>query len=154
MANSPDFVAHALDLLAPLGPVTARSLFGGHGVYLRGLMFALLDDDELFVKVDDLSRPRFLEAGCRQWTYPGPKGPVPGGYYRPPDEAHEEPEAMRPWAELGFESAQRKAKGKAKGKSKPMAKASARGAAKPAARSSPKGRPTKVTAVRKARRRA
>ena len=53
-----------------------------------------------------------LEAGCRQWTYPGPRGPTPGGYYRPPDEAHEEPEAMRPWAELGLESALRKARTK------------------------------------------
>jgi DNA transformation protein len=112
MANSPDFVAHALDLLSSIGPVTARAMFGGHGVYLRGVMFALLDDDELFLKADDLSRPRYLEAGCRQWTYPGPKGTVPGGYFRPPDEAHEEPEA------------------RAKGRAKPARKAAPKAVAK------------------------
>ena len=30
MANSPSFVQHVLDLIAPLAPVTARAMFGGH----------------------------------------------------------------------------------------------------------------------------
>jgi DNA transformation protein len=109
LPSSPDFVAHVLDLLDPVGPVSARSMFGGHGIYARGVMFALVDDDELFLKVDDASRPRFEAAGCRQWTFPGPKGPVAGGYFRPPDEAHEDPEAMRPWAEAALAAAIRKA---------------------------------------------
>jgi DNA transformation protein len=113
MANSPDFVAHALDLLAAAGPVTARSMFGGHGIYLGGLMFALLDDDELFLKGDEEARPRFEAAGCRQWAYPGPKGLMPMGYWRPPDEAHEEAEAMLPWARLALAAAERKAATKA-----------------------------------------
>jgi DNA transformation protein len=111
MPSSPDFVAHVLDLLEPVGPVTARAMFGGHGIYARGVMFALLDDDELFLKADDASRPRFEAAGCRQWTYSGPKGPVAGGYFRPPDEAHEDPEEMRPWAEEALAAALRKAGG-------------------------------------------
>ncbi|HTN54359.1 MAG TPA: TfoX/Sxy family protein, partial [Anaeromyxobacter sp.] len=73
MANSPTFVAHALDLLSLVGPAEARAMFGGHGVYARGVMFALLDDDELFLKVDAEVEPRFAEAGCRRWTYPSPK---------------------------------------------------------------------------------
>ena len=113
MANSPDFVAHALDLLDPVGPVTARARFGGHGIYARGLMFALVDDDEIFLKADDVARPRFEAAGCRQWTFHGPKGHTPGGDWRPPDEAHEDAEAMRPWAELGLAAAVRKAAAKA-----------------------------------------
>jgi DNA transformation protein len=106
MANAPSFVEHALDLLASLGPVQARRMFGGHGVYARGVMFGILDDDELFLKTDALSRPRFLELGCRNWTYPG-AGMEETSYYRPPDEAHEDPEAMRPWGELGLAAALR-----------------------------------------------
>jgi DNA transformation protein len=113
MSNSPDFVAHVLDLLDPVGPVTARAMFGGHGVYARGVMFALVDDDELFLKVDGEARPRFEAAGCRQWTFPAPKGPTPGGYWRPPDEAHEDSEAMRPWAEEALAAALRKAAARA-----------------------------------------
>jgi DNA transformation protein len=104
MSNAPTFVEHALDLLSLLGPVQARSMFGGHGLYARGVMFGLLDDDELFVRTDDESRPRFLAAGCRMWVYPGMKQT---SYYRPPDEAHEDPEAMLPWARLGLEAAMR-----------------------------------------------
>jgi DNA transformation protein len=113
MPSSPDFIAHALDLLAPLGPVTARPMFGGHGVYLRGLMFGIVDDDELFLKADDQARPTFEAAGCRQFTYPSAKGPMAMGYFRPPDDAHEDAEAMAPWARLAVDAAERKATAKA-----------------------------------------
>jgi DNA transformation protein len=146
MANSPDFVAHALDLLAGLGPVSARPMFGGHGLYFAGLMFALLDDDELFLKADEVARPRFEAAGCRQWIYPSAKGPMPGGYWRPPDEAHEEAEAMLPWARLAAEAAERKAAAKGAGGRKRPRKAGAspgRAAApKAKAKAAPRARPT------------
>lgn len=140
MSNTPEFVAHALDLLATLGLVEARRMFGGHGIYARGVMFGLLDDEELFLKVDDEARPAFEAAGCRQWVYPSKKGPIPGGYWRPPDEAHEDAEAMRPWAELGLAAALRKAAARATkgmGRSEKQAKAPAKRAApgkKPARR--------------------
>jgi DNA transformation protein len=113
MSVSPSFVAHALDLLALVGPVQARRMFGGYGLYAGGGMFGLLDDDELFLKVDDLVRADFVAAGCRQWVYPGPRGPMPGNYYRPPDDAHEDPEAMLTWARLALGAAERKAHAKA-----------------------------------------
>lgn len=99
------FVAHALDLLQLLGPVQSRSMFGGHGLYLRGLMFGLLDDDELFLKTDEATKPRFLEEGCAMWVYPGA---ADTSYYRPPDDAHEDAEAMLPWGQLAVEAALRK----------------------------------------------
>ena len=140
MANAPSFVEHALELLGSIGPVQARRMFGGHGVYARGVMFGLLDDDELFVKTDEVSRPRFLELGCRNWTYPG-SGIEETSYYRPPDEAHEDPEAMRPWAELGLAAALRlKAAKDAAAKAK-AARVKARAAKKPAARPRPKPNP-------------
>jgi DNA transformation protein len=113
VANSPSFVAHALDLLSLVGPVQARSMFGGHGVYLRGAMFGLLDDDELFLKTDEACRQDFLDAGCRQWVYESPRGPMPTQYYRPPDDAHEDAEAMLPWARLAVGAAERAARAKA-----------------------------------------
>ena len=113
MANSPDFVTHALDLLSLLGPVQARALFGGHGIYGRGVMFGLLDDDELFLKADELCRPRFEAAGCRRWAYVSKGERTETGYFRPPDAAHEDPEAMLPWARLALDAALRKAAAKA-----------------------------------------
>jgi DNA transformation protein and related proteins len=105
MPCSPTFVDHVLDLLSPLGPVAPRRLFGGYGLYARGVMFALLDDDELFLKTDAESLPRFRERDCRMWVWAS-DGPATD-YFRPPDEAHEDPEAMEPWARLGLEAALR-----------------------------------------------
>ena len=65
-AGFTDFV---LDLLGPLGGVTARRMFGGGGLFRDGLMFAIIDDDTLFMKVDDGNRPAYLAAGARPFTY-------------------------------------------------------------------------------------
>jgi DNA transformation protein len=135
MSNSPDFVNHVVDLLSLVGPVQARSMFGGHGVYARGVMFALVDDDELFLKTDDACRARFVEAGCRQWVYENRVQRMEStGYFRPPDEAHEDPEAMLPWARLALDAALRKAAAKAAKAKRPgrPAKSRARAARKPA----------------------
>jgi DNA transformation protein len=108
MPSDPGFVAHALDLVGLLGSVEARAMFGGHGLYAEGVMFALLDDGELFLKSDAETRERFVAAGCRQWTYVHKKVRMEKtGYFRPPDEAHEDPEAMLPWARLALGSALR-----------------------------------------------
>ena len=108
MPSDPSFVAHAVDLVSLLGPVTARAMFGGHGLYAEGVMFALLDDGELFVKTDEETRATFVEAGCRQWTYVNKKVRMENtGYFRPPDDAHEDPEAMLPWARLALAAALR-----------------------------------------------
>ena len=45
--------------MAGFGPVTIRPMFGGAGVYHDGLMFALVDDEVLYFKVDETSRPAF-----------------------------------------------------------------------------------------------
>jgi DNA transformation protein and related proteins len=117
MASSQTFVDHVLDLVSLLGqPVQARRMFGGHGLYARGAMFGLLDDDELFLKTDEETRPRFVEAGCRRWVYGEMRET---SYFRPPDEAHEDATAMLPWARLALEAALR-------GKAAAAARAAAR----------------------------
>jgi len=125
MPNTKTFVQHALDLLDLVAPAQARAMFGGHGVYARGVMFALLYDEELFLKADDACRERFVEAGCQRWVYQGPRGPMPTSYYRPPDEAHEDPEAMLPWGRLALDAALRARASKAA-----PARGKGRGAAK------------------------
>ena len=108
MPSDPGFVEHVLDLVGLVGPVTARSMFGGHGVYAEGVMFGLLDDGELFLKTDELTRATFADAGCRPWVYVNKKVRMENtGYFRPPDDAHEDPEAMLPWARLALDAALR-----------------------------------------------
>ena len=130
MPESPGFVAFAVELLSRVGPVRARAMFGGHGVYCGDLMIGLVDDDEIFLKTDGETRPRFEAAGCRQWVYTGGKKEMRSSYFRPPDDAHESPEDMEPWGRLALEAARRAAKAKTakalKGGGNPARKTAAR----------------------------
>ena len=51
MASNPEFVQYIADQLAPAGQVTYRKMFGDYGVYLDGKIFALVCDDQLFIKI-------------------------------------------------------------------------------------------------------
>ena len=57
------------DLLAALGPVRVRRMFGGQGVYRDDLMFGLEAQGELYLKADAETAPAFAAAGSRQFTY-------------------------------------------------------------------------------------
>lgn len=61
------FRAFVLEQLARVTPaLRARNMFGGVGVYSDDLFFALMDDDVLYLKVDDVNRARFEARGlCR-----------------------------------------------------------------------------------------
>jgi DNA transformation protein len=113
VAESQGFIEFAVELLGRVGPVRARAMFGGHGLYRGDVMIGLVDDDEIFLKTDEATRPRFEEAGCRRWVFEGGGKRMESSYFRPPDEAHESPEDMEPWARLAVEAGRRAAAAKA-----------------------------------------
>ena len=49
-------------------------MFGGVGVYAAELFFALLDDDTLYFKVDDATRPQFEDRGMSPFRPYGEDG--------------------------------------------------------------------------------
>jgi len=63
MAVTEGFKDLVRDLLADFGPVTIRNMFGGAGIYASGVMFAILDDDVLYLKTDETSARVFREEG-------------------------------------------------------------------------------------------
>lgn len=146
MPSDPGFVAHVLDLVGLVAPVTARSMFGGHGLYAEGVMFGLLDDGELFLKTDEETRARFVDAGCRRWVYVNEKVRMENtGYFRPPDEAHEDPEAMLPWARLALTAALRARAAKLAKQARRAAPRQAKAAKAPAPRKAAKAsKPARV----------
>jgi DNA transformation protein len=108
MAKAPDpFVTFVLDQLAPLGPVRAKAMFGGWGLYHGDRMFAIIVFDRLWLKVDAASRERFAAAGSEPFVYQGKGKPVTMSYWELPAEAIDEPEAMLAWTRLGLEAALR-----------------------------------------------
>ncbi|HEY1393933.1 MAG TPA: TfoX/Sxy family protein [Methylibium sp.] len=102
-----EYVAYCLELLSSLGPCNARSMFGGYGIYLDGLMFALIAADRLYLKADADSEAQWRSAAGEPFVYQSPKGPMAMSYWTPPQEAMDSPAQMAPWARLGLEAALR-----------------------------------------------
>jgi DNA transformation protein and related proteins len=106
MAQKPNpFVEHCLELLAPLGPTRAKSMFGGHGLYVDELFVALIAFDRLFLKVDTITLPLFVAAGCEPFNYDGKVKHITMAYYTVPDDAMDSPALMQPWARLALQAA-------------------------------------------------
>lgn len=115
MALSPQYRDYALDLLAPLGPVSARRLFGGGGLFYGEVMFAIISDKELYFKVDDANRPDFEAAGEPPFTYRRRDGErAIKSYYRVPDHLYDDADELLLWARKAVDAALKadRAKGK------------------------------------------
>lgn len=103
--NHDGFVAHCLELLAPLGTVRARRMFGAHGLYVDELFVAIVDADRLYLKADADSAAQFAAAGGQPFTYPRSGKTAMLGFWTVPAEALEAPELMRPWGRLAMQAA-------------------------------------------------
>lgn len=103
------FASHVVDILQVIGPVYSKRMFGGHGIFLDGLMFGLIADNSLYLKVDDETRPAFNAQGLQPFTYQRKGGSASLSYYQAPEEAMEDLEIMRDWAVPAFEVALRAA---------------------------------------------
>jgi DNA transformation protein len=57
------------EIFQAFGPVSLRRMFGGQGIYRDGVMFALEDEGELYLKVDDESLAHFRDLGSRPFSY-------------------------------------------------------------------------------------
>ncbi|MBI1774545.1 MAG: TfoX/Sxy family protein [Proteobacteria bacterium] len=103
---SEGFLALIGELMAPLGHVSMRRMFGGHGVYLDGAFVAIVWKDQLYLKTDPETRPRFEERSLAAFR-PSQKSDYSLGFHMPPEEALDDAEAFRPWAELALAAALR-----------------------------------------------
>ena len=101
------------ELFAPFGPVAVRRMFGGAGIYSEGLMFALVFDGAIFLKVDEASIPDFEREGSRPFVYtraktPGRVGRASMAYWRLPERLYDDPDELAGWAGRALAIAQRK----------------------------------------------
>ena len=101
------FVTHVTDLMHRLGPVTARRMFGGYGIFLDRLMFALIIDRVLYLKADARNRPAFEAQGLGAFSYLRQGRWISLGYYQAPEEVLEDAEQMCEWAGGAYAAALR-----------------------------------------------
>lgn len=93
------------DIFAPFGPVTTRRMFGGTGIYHKGVIIALEAYGEILLKADAVSRPDFEAAGACQWVYEGKGGkPAAMPYWSVPDTALDDAEEFARWAQKAYEA--------------------------------------------------
>jgi DNA transformation protein and related proteins len=101
------------DLFAPFGQVTVKRMFGGAGIWAGGLMFALMFDGAIFLKVDEASIPDFEREGSRPFVYTRAKskgrvGRASLSYWRLPERLYDDPDELAVWANRALAIAQRK----------------------------------------------
>ncbi|MCK9512670.1 MAG: TfoX/Sxy family protein [Pigmentiphaga sp.] len=107
MAAPSEFVRYQCDRLQFLGAVEPRRMFSGHGLFLDGRMFALVIDDELYLKADAGNRPVFETRGMRVFSYSRRGKIVELGYYALDAEAQEDEGLLLDLARLALEAAWR-----------------------------------------------
>ena len=117
MAISDDYIAFARDLLSDLEPLRVKRMFGGAGIYSGELFFAILVDNELYLKVDDANRADYESRGLAPFSYEMKSGRTGTmSYYPPPPEVLEERDALVQWALKAVDAARRSAAGKRPGR--------------------------------------
>ena len=59
MATTQEFADKVCRRMAPFGDVRSRKMFGEYGLYCDGIFFAVICDDQLFVKVTPAGEAAF-----------------------------------------------------------------------------------------------
>jgi DNA transformation protein len=113
MPVSDDYIAYVRELLAGLGPLRFKRMFGGVGIYREELFFAILVDDALYLKADDGNRADYAARGLEPFRYRGKNGRTATmSYYPPPAEVLEDPALLTGWAQKALDAASRSEPGK------------------------------------------
>lgn len=100
--------ARLVETLAPLGLVTSKKMFGGHGIFVDSMMFALIDSTgTAHLRVDDTTETGYLERGSSRHSR------MP--YWEIPPEILESDDDLLEWGSEAAAVAKSKAKPKGRG---------------------------------------
>ena len=124
MVASDSFAEFLCEQLAPLGRVTMRRMFGKTGVFCDGVMFGMVTDNTLYLRVDDQNQAAFREAASFPPLNYKKKGDlIDLSFWRAPERLFDEPDELVEWARIALAAARRvaaKRTGSARRKSKPQ----------------------------------
>jgi DNA transformation protein len=96
------FVDHVVhELLAGIDGITSRAMFGGHGVYKGGIIFAIIVNDELYFKVDGSNKGEYKARGSHPFVYSqGGHAATTMSYWLVPDEVLDDPDLLASWVDV------------------------------------------------------
>lgn len=108
------------EALESLGTVTMRKMMGGATLYLGGVIFAILDESEIWFKADDETNTIWDAEGCERFSVTFKDGKVDTmNYRRAPSDVYDDTEEMQRWARLAVEAGLRAAARKKPRRPKP-----------------------------------
>ena len=108
MVASDDFAEFLREQLEPLGRVSMRRMFGKTGVFCDGVMFGMVTDNTLYVRVDDHNRAIFKEAESFPPLNYAKKGAlIDLSFWRVPERLFDEPDEFLTWARAALAAARR-----------------------------------------------
>lgn len=100
-----------LEHLEAIGPVVARRMFGGLGLFFDGLMFGLIIDDRLHFKVDAGSLGDYQAEGAQPFQYDRKGGKrTTLSYWQVPDRLLDDTDDLVVWARRAIEVSRRAAR--------------------------------------------
>ena len=131
MPLSPGFSDYVVELLSGLGRVEARRMFGGAGLFRDGVMFGVLINDVVYLRVDEPLQADLKARGSEPWVYTRNGEAREMGYWRMPETAADDPDEAVEVARRSHAAAvKRKADGAAKPRKSAARKAPAKAKAK------------------------
>jgi DNA transformation protein and related proteins len=108
MVASDSFAEFLRELLAPLGRITLKRMFGKGGVFCDGLMLGLVTENTLFFRVDAENRAAFAEAAEFPPLNCAKQGSLLDlAFWRAPERLFDEPDELVAWARLALDAAHR-----------------------------------------------
>jgi DNA transformation protein len=108
VVTSDSFAEFLREQLMPLGRLTMRRMFGKTGVFCNGLMFGMVTDDTLYVRVDDHNRKVFKEAeSAPPLNYEKKGRTIDLSFWRVPERLLDEPDELVMWARAALAAARR-----------------------------------------------
>jgi len=100
-----EFVRYVVELMQIIGPVKAKAMFGGYGIYLEGLMFGLVAGGVLYLKTDNATESEFQDRGLEAFKYYKKGKEYKMSYYQSQEDALEDVEEMCIWTNKAIEVA-------------------------------------------------
>jgi DNA transformation protein len=115
MTASDSFGEFLREHLAPLGQIAVRRMFGKTDVFCEGVMFGMVTEDTLYLRVDDHNRAIFKEAEpFPPLSYEKKGSTIDLSFWRGPERPLDEPDELVTWAREAL-AAVRRVQGREKG---------------------------------------
>ena len=102
-----DYIIWLEDVFSAVPDTTLRKMFGGVGLFRRGLMWGLaLSDGRIAFKADAETALAYIAEGQKEWSHSNKSGGITKmGYWYIPEWLLDDTDALNEWANTAFDVA-------------------------------------------------